>query len=241
MKKATKQKTLVKKLTKVSPAPKAKAKAKPAKKTKTPPVIPDIPDYDAWLASEKKLVDHWGCEPEEAQAAVNSQRHAWLQEKIWPIRGGDSLTCAADTERALIYMYGHRPTELLKVLLSCPELAERMDADPAGFAFRLHNFHETKKGGIRQLDDYPLWKNIILGGWTNFTKWPPLCLWTDGALATTFDEMPAEETVRQFISRAGLLRPKSPRFGVEELRIHGQPAVCFVKRTGGTFGKKNLR
>jgi hypothetical protein len=126
----------------------------------------------------------------------------------------------------------------MKVLVSCPELAERINADPAGFAFRLQNFHETKKTGVRHVKSYPEWKALLLAGWISFPKWPPFCLWTDGALATAFKAMPAEETVRQFISRAGLVRPKSPRIGVEELLIYGRPAVRFTKRTGGTFGKK---
>lgn len=227
MKKTAKQK---------APAPKAKGKPRPAKK-KVPPVIPDIPDYDAYLDAEY-LVNCYGCNPEEAKAAADSWKKALLQERIWPAQGGASVAGVADLERALIYLLGHRPTELLKVLISCPELTERINADPAGFAFRLHNFYETKKGGIRQAGSYPIWKDIILAGWVAFSKGPPLCLWTDGALATTFKTMPAEETVRQFISRAGLVRPKSPRFGVEELRIHGRQAVRFVKRAGGTFGKK---
>ena len=242
MKKATKKTTLGKKLPKVpqAPAPKAKAKAKPAKKTKAPPAIPDIPDipdYDAYLDAEY-LVNCWDCNPEEARAAVDSQTQALLQERIWPARGGASVAGVANLERALIYLLGHRPTELLKVLISCPELAERINVDPAGFAFRLHNFYETKKGGIRQAGSYPIWKDIILAGWVKFTACPPLCLLSDAALCAVSPDMPAEETVRQFISRAGLVRPKSPRFGVEELRIHGRQAVRFVKRAGGTFGKK---
>ena len=113
-----------------------------------------------------------------------------------------------------------------------------MNADPAGFAFRLQNFHETKKTGVRHVESYPEWKASLLAGWAHFSKGPPLCLWSDGALATTFSNMPAEETVRQFISRAGLVRPKAPRFGVEEVRKLGRKGVRFVKRTGGTFGKK---
>lgn len=225
MKKTTKQK---------APAP--KAKARPAKKA-TAPAIPDIPDYDAYLNAEY-LVNCWDCDPEEANAAVESQRLATLKELIQPLMGGASPKDPAALERTLIAMLGHHPTELMKVLVSCPELAERMNADPAGFAFRLQNFHDTKKGGFRHLDGFPQWKTLLLAGWTDFSKGPPLCLWTDGALAVTFKAMPAEETVRQFISRAGLVRPKSPRFGVEELRIHGRPAVRFVKRAGGTFGKK---
>ena len=231
MKKASKKK---------APAPKAKAKAKPAKKTKAPPAIPDIPDipdYDAYLDAEY-LVNCWDCSPEDAQAAVSSARLATMKERIHPLMGGTLPKDTASLERALIAMLGDHPTELLKVLVSCPELAERINADPAGFAFRLHNFHETKKTGVRHFISYPEWKSFLLAGWITFTKGPPLCLWSDGALATTFKAMPAEETVRQFISRAGLVRPKSPRFGVEELRAHGRPAVRFVKRAGGTFGKK---
>lgn len=228
MKKATKRK---------APATKAKAKAKPAKKTKATPAIPDIPDYDAYLNAEY-LVNIYGCNPEEAKAAADSWKQALLQERIWPAQGGASVAGVAELERALIYLLGHRPTELLKVLVSCPELAERINADPAGFAFRLHNFYETKKGGIRQAGSYPIWKDIILAGWVKLTAFPPLCLLSDAALCAVSPEMPAEETVRQFISRAGLVRPKSPRFGVEELRIHGRQAVRFVKRAGGTFGKK---
>lgn len=226
-----------------APAPRAKAKAKPAKKTKAPPVIPDIPDYDAYLDTEN-LVNCWGCESEEARAAVDSAKLAILKELIQPLMGGALPKDTASTERTLIAMLGEHPTELMKVLVSCPELAERINSDPAGFAFRLQNFHETKKTGAKSLRSYAEWKIIILVRWvavssSDTTILPPFCLWTDGALATTFSKiMPAEETVRQFISRAGLVRPKSPRFGVEELRIHGRPAVRFVKRSSGTFGKK---
>lgn len=237
MNKATKQKTLGKKSPKVSPAPKAKAKAKPAKKTKATPTIPDIPDYDAFLAAES-LVHCWECDPEEAKAAVESARLATMKELIHPLMAGSLPKDTASIERALIAMLGDHPTELLKVLVSCPELAERINADPAGFAFRLQNFHATKKTGVRHLKSYPEWKTLLLAGWISFSKWPPFCLWTDGALATAFKAMPAEETVRQFISRAGLVRPKSPRIGVEELLIYGRPAMKFTKKTGGTFGKK---
>lgn len=242
MKKATKKRTLDKKLSKVPQAPalKAKGKARPAKKTVAKPAIPDIPDipdYDAYLDAEY-LVNCWDCSTKDAQAAVESVKPAILKELIQPLMGGASPKDPAALERTLIAMLGHHPTELMKVLVSCPELAERMNADPAGFAFRLQNFHETKKTGVRHVKSYPEWKASLLAGWITFSKGPPLCLWSDGALATTFKAMPAEETVRQFISRAGLVRPKSPRFGVEELRIHGRQAVRFVKRAGGTFGKK---
>jgi len=217
-------------------APAPKAKARPAKKA-TAPTIPDIPDYDAYLDAEY-LVNCWDCDPEEAKAAVESQRLATLKELIQPLMGGASPKDPAALERTLIAMFGDHPTELMKVLVSCPELAERMNADPASFAFRLQNFHDTKKGGFRHLDGFPQWKTLLLAGWTDFSKGPPLCLWTDGALAVTFKAMPAEETVRQFISRAELVRPKAPRFGVEEVRKLGRKGVRFVKRTGGTFGKK---
>jgi len=216
---------------------------KKATKQKATKAIPDIPDYDAYLNAEY-LVNCWDCDPEEARAAVDSAKLAILKELIQPLMGGALPKDTASTERTLIAMLGEHPTELMKVLVSCPELAERINSDPAGFAFRLQNFHETKKTGIRSFRSYPDWKMIILIRWVTASSMettilPPFCLWTDGALATTFSKiMPAEETVRQFISRAGLVRPKSPRFGVEELRIHGRPAVRFVKRLGGTFGKK---
>jgi hypothetical protein len=213
-----------------------KAKPKPAKKA-TAPTIPDIPDYDAYLDAES-LVNCWDCDPEEAKAAVESQKQAFDQEIIWPLRGGASMTGTANMERTLTYLLGDRPTELLKLLLSSPDLAERIDADPAGFAFRLHNFYETKKGGTRQLNAFPQWKTVLLAGWTDFSKGPPLCLWSDAALCAVFSQMPSEATVRQFISRAGLVRPKAPRFGVEEVRKLGRKGVRFVKRAGGTFGKK---
>lgn len=210
---------------------------KKATKKKAPPAIPDIPDYDAYLDAEY-LVNCWDCSPEDAQAAVASARLATMKERILPLMGGTLPKDTASIERAIIAMLGEHPKELFNFLFSCPELAERINADPAGFAFRLHNFHETKKTGVRHFKSYPEWKSFLLAGWVTFSKWPPLCLWSDGALATTFKAMPAEETVRQFINRAGLVRPKSPRFGVEELRIHGRQAVRFVKRAGGTFGKK---
>ena len=197
----------------------------------------------------------YGCDLKEGLEAVLSAER-WIKEQVSSrlFKELDGLLAVrdkfspADYVKLFTGMMGDRPMELVKTLGSYPELAKQAEADPAAFARWLHDVHDKKRGGLFQpVESYPLWQSQLVGLWvtpirhTETIVWPPLCLWTDGALVSgllgTLSNLGAE-AVRQFINRAGLVRPKLPRIGVEELRIHGRQAPRFTKRTGGTFGKK---
>ena len=201
------------------------------------------------------LSTDYGCDLKEGLEAVLSAER-WIKEQVSSrlFKELDGLLAVrdkfspADYVKLFTGMMGDRPLELFKTLDSYPELAKHIEADPAAFTRWLNDVHDKKRGGLFQpVESYPLWQSQLVGLWvtpirhTETIVWPPLCLWTDGALVSgllgTLSNLGAE-AVRQFINRAGLVRPKLPRIGVEELRIHGRQAPRFTKRTGGTFGKK---
>jgi hypothetical protein len=194
----------------------------------------------------------YGCDLKEGLEAVLSAER-WIKDQVSSrlFKELDGLLAVrdkfspADYVKLFTGMMGDRPMELVKTLGSYPELAKQAEADPEAFARWLHDFHDKKRGGLFQPAEL-LWQSQLVGLWVTPIRhsetivWAPLCFWPDSALVSGLLVKLSnleEGTVRQFISRAGLVRPKL-RFGVEKLRKHGRQVPIFTKRTSGTFGKK---
>lgn len=119
------------------------------------------------------------------------------------------------------------PLEAASKLLKHEEFQSDYEKDPVRYLSRITQVASQKKLGPKYMFETPAWIASAICFWVKpLGKNPPMCLWSDGAVANIFELESSDEAIRQEISRRRLFRPKTPRFGVQ--KIDGR--LRWVKR-----------
>lgn len=183
----------------------------------------------AWsqIAKERGIKEWTHVEDAPALRAEDILRASQLGRNFPPKILEDAVFAVSYSSPALL-------AEFIEVL---PVIQDRFKSNPSEFWQRLAAYLHQKRGGIGWIDTQHNWLIFAVEYWIRThglpNGTPPVCLWTDSAIRTIFDDAPEKKgTIRVTFADLNLYRPSGFAF-----RFAGGEWVRCRRDSGGVRKK----